>query len=104
MTSAGVATGVAIGDVTFSVVSGLQASKKVRVLPGYQGTFCGNYTLDSCVDTGRSTQGSAHRSRPASCCTAVSHSQSADLTSVVGSSYSGRCWGDSTGTVAPNGG
>ena len=106
MTSAGVATGVAIGDVTFSVeFQGFKASKKVRVLPGYQGTFYGNYTLDSCVDTESfTTQGFCAQFTPGVVLTiAVSHSQSADLTSVVGQFLLGSLLGDSTGTVAPNG-
>jgi hypothetical protein len=52
VSSSGVVTGLAIGDVTISVdYQGMRGSKKVRILPNYAGTFTGSYRVDGCTET-----------------------------------------------------
>ena len=50
--SAGRVTSVTNGDVTISVeYQGMRASKHIRVLPNYGGTWVGNYIIVSCTQT-----------------------------------------------------
>lgn len=110
VTSAGVITGVSVGDATITVdYQGFKASKKIRVLPSYTGTFYGTYTLDTCRDTGGYTGGNSCASTlptvPLGSVLqiAVSNIQSADLTTMSGQFLLGTLLGNSTGTVSPSG-
>ncbi len=110
ITSAGVITGVSIGDVTLSLdYQGFHASKKVRVLPNYNGTFIGTYVITSCADTG----GFAVPAETPFCSqfplnTALSigflNTQSADLTTLTGLFALGSLQGTGTGVIAAAGG
>lgn len=110
VTTAGAITGVSIGDVTISVdYQGFKASKKVRVLPNYGGTFYGTYTLDRCTDSG----GYAGTNSCASMLPtyplgstfqmAFSNTQSSDLTSLTGQFVLGNLLGTSTGVISSAG-
>jgi hypothetical protein len=107
VTDAGVITGVSIGDVTISVdYKGFRASKRVRVLPNYGGTFVGSYTITSCADTGGFAEA------PAFCSNFSLNSplqiqflntQSLDLTTLSGQFMLGAIQGNGTGVIAPSG-
>ncbi|MEO7890997.1 MAG: Ig-like domain-containing protein [Vicinamibacterales bacterium] len=48
-------SGVASGDATISVdAGGVRGSKRIRVLPNYQGSWLGNYIIDGCSSIGPS--------------------------------------------------
>lgn len=106
VTSAGVVTGVSIGDVTISVdYQGFKASKKVRVLPSYTGIYFGSYTVDSCTETGdfipvgNCAKVTAQPTLPLQ----FASQQSLDLTTLAGQFALGSAVGDATGAVAPDG-
>jgi hypothetical protein len=110
ITTAGVMTGVSIGDVTISIdYQGFKASKKVRVLPNYGGTFLGTYTFDACTDTGGYTGGNSCASilptypLGTTFQIGLSNTQSADLTSMTGQFLLGQLLGNSAGTVSSTG-
>lgn len=110
VTPAGVITGVSVGDATIAIdYQGFKASKKIRVLPSYTGTFYGTYTLDKCVDAGGYTGGNSCASTlptvPLGSVLqlAVSNVQSADLTTMTGQFLLGTLLGNSTGTVSSSG-
>ena len=110
VTSSGQVTGVAIGDVTISVdYQGQHASKKVHVLPSFNGIFSGTYVVGSCVDTG-----GFHNDDPAQdFCTdftagrvlsvAVQNTQSNDLTTLTGLFALGAAQGSGNGTISATG-
>jgi hypothetical protein len=110
VTSAGQVTGVAIGDVTIFVdFQGQRASKKVHVLPSYNGLFTGTYAVGTCVGTGDFTN-----SDPAqNFCTeftagrvlsiAVQNAQSSDLTTLTGLFALGGAQGSGIGTISSTG-
>jgi hypothetical protein len=51
--STGAVLGVANGEVTIIVDSqGVRGTKRIRVVPKYQGIWSGTYTVNSCVQTG----------------------------------------------------
>jgi hypothetical protein len=110
VTSAGVVTGVAIGDVTIFVdYQGMRASKKVHVLPSYSGISVGTYMVDTCAATG----GFVTTDPATNFCTeftadrmlqiAMQNTQSADLTTVTGAFLLGGLQGTGSGTVSPTG-
>lgn len=112
VTSAGVITGVSVGDVTISIdYQGFKASKKVRVLPNYSGTLLGNYTLDSCTDTGGYVGATACAGLagnfPVGSTQPIGFlsTQSADLTSLTGQFQFLQAFvGNGSGTIASAGG
>ena len=106
VTSAGAITGVSIGDVSITVTyQGFTASKKVRVLPNYNGTYSGSYTIDTCTETGAfATEGlcaqfAAHATLPL----AFLNQQSADLTTISGQFALGSLVGTGTGAISSTG-
>lgn len=110
VSSSGGVTGVSIGDVTIFVdYQGMRASKRVRVLPGYGGTFAGTYAVGTCVATG----GFASPDPAEHFCTefttgrqlsiAMQSAQSADLTTVTGQFALGNAVGTGAGTISSTG-
>lgn len=111
VSSTGGITGVAIGDVTIFVdYQGMRASKRVRVLPGYGGTFGGTYVVSSCVATGDFVSTNPDDNF----CTGITNglvlsfamqsTQSADLTSLTGLfALSPTSIGSGSGTVSSAG-
>ena len=99
-------TGVSLGDVTISVdYQGFKASKKVRVLPNYNGVFQGAYVIDKCTDTGDfATQGyCATLMSFATLPLALANTQTPDLTSVTGQFALGTIIGTGSGNVSSAG-
>lgn len=106
VTAAGAVTGVSVGDVTIAVdYQGFKASKKVRVLPNYNGIFYGTYTLDSCTESGDfAAQGyCAMLQANAALSIGMNNAQSADLTAMTGQFALGTLAGTGTGTVSSAG-
>jgi hypothetical protein len=110
VSSTGGVTGVSIGDVTIFVdYQGMRASKRMRVLPGYGGTFVGTYAVGTCVATG----GFFSTDPAENFCTefttgrqlsiAMQSAQSADLTAVTGQFALGNAVGTGTGTISSAG-
>lgn len=109
VTSTGGVTGVSIGDVTIFVdFQGSRASKKIRVLPGYGGTFSGTYTVSGCSETG----GFVSTDPVQDFCTgttglvggiALQNTQSADLTTLTGLFQLGSVVATGSGTVSASG-
>lgn len=110
VSSTGGITGVSIGDVTIFVdYQGQRASKRVRVLPGYGGTFVGSYMVNTCVGTG----GFVSADPAEDFCTvftsglvlsiAMQSSQSTDLTTLTGQFVLGNALGSGAGTISPAG-
>lgn len=53
-TNTGAVTGVGSGEVTVFVdASGVRGTKRIRVLPNYQGNWIGSYVITSCSQTGQ---------------------------------------------------
>jgi hypothetical protein len=49
----GAVTGISSGEVTVIVdAQGVRGTKRIRVLPRYQGIWFGNYTVNTCAQTG----------------------------------------------------
>ena len=111
VTSAGVVTGVSIGDVTISVdYLGFKATKKIRILPFYNGVFFGSYTIDTCTETAGFADDPTQALLPCSAYAArgalqigFSNAQSADLTSITGLFAFGNVTGPGAGSVSPAG-
>ncbi len=106
VTAAGAMTGVSIGDVTIAVdYQGFKASKKVRVLTNYNGVFVGNYTIDSCADTGGFADQAFCAGFPMATPLpiAFNNSQSSDLTTMASLFALGQVQGTGTGAIASNG-
>lgn len=110
VTGGGAVTGVAIGDATISVdYQGMRASKKIHVLPSYNGIFVGTYLVGTCVATGN-----FHNDDPAQdFCTEftagralsvlVQNTQSNDLTTLTGLFALGGAQGSGTGAISQTG-
>ena len=106
VTTAGVITGVSIGDVTISIdYQGFKASKKVRVLPNYNGIYYGTYTIDSCTETGDFVPLGycAQLTSSATLPLAFNNAQSAELTTMAGQFAIGSLIGTATGAISSTG-
>jgi hypothetical protein len=107
ITSAGAITGLSIGDVTVSVdYQGFRASKKVRVLPSYNGIYSGTYTLDACTPTGAFADQNfcSQFATGSTLQIALNNVQSLDLTTMTSQFLLGQLLGNATATIASNGG
>ena len=105
-TTAGLISGIAIGDATIAVdYQGFHATKKIHVLPNYNGIFYGTYTIDKCVDSAGFTDLAfcAGFTGAGALPIAFSNTMSADLTTLTGQFALGSLIGTSTGTVAADG-
>lgn len=106
VTSAGAMTGVSIGDATITVLyQGFSASRRVHVLPNYNGIFSGTYTLDSCTETGGfANQGyCASLTAAGSLPLAFNNLQSPDLTTLSGQFALGSLIGTGNGAISSTG-
>jgi hypothetical protein len=105
-TNAGIVTGVAIGDVTITVdYSGRRASKKVHVLPSYDGYFLGSYIVGTCTQTdGFAAENFCSPYPPGtSLSIEIADNQSADLTTLSGQFRLYPLVGNGAGTVSSTG-